>query len=200
MSPAREVQVGAAACAVLMVIAVLLLFGEWFGIKHHAPDLVETIKAEEGCREAVYLDTRGHRTIGCGTNIDLPLSAAEAKCVMGDPAIDLAKHIQPETFAFVSGRVTMDQADCLLTAALHEKRDRLRKEWPPFDSQPRYVQDALTDLAYQIGVRGVLGFHDMLAALSRGDLAGAVLAGKDSAWFRETPKRAMRVLGALRGD
>ena len=200
MSPGREIQVAGAACVALVVLALLLVFGDWFGIKHHVPDLVETIKAEEGCRETAYLDSRGHRTIGCGTNIDLPLSAAEAKCVMGDPAIDLAKHIQPDTFAFVRGRVTMDQADCMLTAALHEKRDRLRKEWPPFDSQPHYVQDALTDMAYQIGVRGVLGFHDMLGKLARGDRAGAVVAGKDSEWFRETPKRAMRVLGALRGD
>ena len=34
-------------------------------------------------------------------------------------------------------------------------------------------QRALLDMAYELGVEGLLGFHDMLAALERGDWAAA---------------------------
>ena len=44
---------------------------------------------------------------------------------------------------------------------------------------------------------GVLGFHDMLAALERGDWPAARAAALDSDWARETPARARRVADAL---
>ena len=168
MSPGREILVVGAACAAL-VIALMLLFGDWFALKRHVPDLVETIKAEESFKAKAYRDSRGVLTIGYGTNLDIGITKPEG--------------------AF------------LLRSRIDTHRRDLARSWQPFDrpAAPRIVKDALTDMAYQLGVRGVLGFHHMLAALARGDLAGAVAAGMASDWYRETPKRAMRVLGALRG-
>ena len=128
-------------------------------------------------------------TIGYGTNLDIGISKPEA--------------------AF------------LLRSRIDRMRRDISKAWPPFIAQPDHVKDALTDMAYQLGVAGVVGehlvtatglcgkprderpagcgFRDMLAALARGDIAGAVQAGEESAWHKETPKRAARVLSALRG-
>ena len=43
-----------------------------------------------------------------------------------------------------------------------------------------HVQEALLDMAYQLGVDGLLGFHDMLAALERGDYQAAKAAALSS--------------------
>ena len=55
-------------------------------------------------------------------------------------------------------------------------------------------------MGYQIGCHGVLGFHEMLAALARGDTEAAIQAALDSDWDEETPRRAMLVVGALRAS
>ena len=54
-------------------------------------------------------------------------------------------------------------------------------------------------MVYQLGCAGVLGFHDMLAALARGDTEAAVKAALASDWDEETPRRAVLVVAALRG-
>ena len=80
--------------------------------------------------------------------------------------------------------------ECMARSELETKLARLRKLWPPFDTMPAYTQIALLDMAYQEGVHGVLGFHDMLAALIAGDCHAAQSAALDSVWARETQKRA----------
>ena len=57
---------------------------------------------------------------------------------------------------------------------------------------------ALGLMGYQLGCHGVIGFHDMLAALARGDTEAAVKAALDSDWDEETPRRATLVVEALR--
>ena len=74
-------------------------------------------------------------------------------------------------------------------------------------------------MAYQIGCEGVVGdpgitasgncdkpqadrphgcgFHDMLAAIERGDFTAARAAALDSVWARETPARARMVADGL---
>ena len=95
--------------------------------------------------------------------------------------------------------ITRTEAVYLLRERLIDTRARLASEWQPFKTMSSPVRVALLDMGYQLGVEGLLEFHDMLAALARGDLDGAVAAGKASDWYQETPKRAKRVLGALGG-
>ena len=179
------------AMAVAVIIAVTIVLGvDGTLIAEAGPGLVETIEGEEGFCAKPCLDSRGGLEIGYGTNLDIGITKAEGAFLL---------------------RSRLDRV----------KRD-LPKAWPPFTAQPDHVKDALTDMAYQLGVAGVVGqplvtatglcdkprderpagcgFHDMLAALARGDIAGAVQAGEESAWHRETPKRAARVLSALRGS
>lgn len=90
--------------------------------------------------------------------------------------------------------ITETEGEYLLRERLRSTLERLRNAWGPFSGQPVRIQSALLDAAYQMGVQGVLGFHDMLAALERGDIPAARAAALDSDWARETPNRAKRVV------
>ena len=75
----------------------------------------------------------------------------------------------------------------------------LEKRWPPFDDQPPAVQVALVNMAYQLGVSGLLGFHHMLAALEAGQYQDAARYALESKWADEVPLRAARIAGQIRG-
>ena len=74
----------------------------------------------------------------------------------------------------------------------------LHKAWEPYGGLNQARQGALLDMAYELGVEGLLGFHDMLAALARGDWAGAHAAALKSKWATEVPGRAIVIAAALR--
>ena len=94
--------------------------------------------------------------------------------------------------------ITRTEGAYLLRERLVDTRKRMVKAWTPFEAMPAHVQVALLDMGYQLGVEGVLEFHDMLAALVRGDYAAARAAALDSEWARETAARARRVVEGLR--
>ena len=57
------------------------------------------------------------------------------------------------------------------------------------------MQASLADMAYQLGVAGVLQFHTTLGHLARQEWQAAHQSALASAWARETPERAARVAG-----
>ena len=93
---------------------------------------------------------------------------------------------------------TREEGRYLLGSALDRNAEALIRSWPAFEHMPLAVREALLDMAYQLGPRGVLEFHDMIAALTRRDWEAAAVAALDSAWARETPVRAARVAKAFR--
>lgn len=97
----------------------------------------------------------------------------------------------------IGNGITRTEAIYLLRERLVDTRKRLAKAWTPFDAMSPHVQAALLNMGYQIGVDGVIKFHDMLAALERGDLVAARAAALDSKWHKETPSRAQRFVDAL---
>lgn len=52
----------------------------------------------------------------------------------------------------------------------------------------------LINMAYQMGVGGVLGFHGMLSKLGSKDYEGASSEMMDSVWYREFTSRASRLV------
>jgi lysozyme len=66
--------------------------------------------------------------------------------------------------------------------------------------QPADVQRALANMVYQLGVRGLLGFRNMLSALRAGDRLAAADHCLDSEYARQTPERALRVAHLLGGE
>jgi lysozyme len=59
-------------------------------------------------------------------------------------------------------------------------------------------QEALTEMVFQIGRKGTLGFNKLLEALKRNDYRSAEQEALDSLWAQQTPKRAKEVAQRLR--
>lgn len=89
--------------------------------------------------------------------------------------------------------ITRDEAEQLAISRLSQTYIHLNNSWPPYDRQPMEVQSALLDMAYQLGVVGVLKFHATLRALEAGDYRLAAHGVRSSAWNHQTPRRAERV-------
>jgi len=133
--------------------------------------LLDTLRSDEGFRPYVYDDTEGFATIGYGFLVD-------ARKGVGLPR---------------------PVAEFWLQYAVNERLAELQRLWPAFNDQPAEVKDAIGNMVYQLGPAGVMKFKRMLAALEAGDRATAADEAEDSAWFAQTPNRARRVIGLLRG-
>ena len=94
--------------------------------------------------------------------------------------------------------ITEAEGAWLLETRLADTHARLAKAWPPYGGLNHARQGALLDLAYELGVEGLLGFHDMLAALERGDWKAASAAALKSKWATEVPGRAIVIVAALK--
>ena len=57
--------------------------------------------------------------------------------------------------------------------------------------------DILFNMAYQLGVRGVLNFKKMIKALEKQDYKTAAKEGLDSLWAKQTPNRAKRLMDRM---
>ncbi len=121
------------------------------------------IKGEEACRLAAYQDTRGIWTIGWGR--------ADAGV---HPGLTCT---QAEADAWFEVKV----------AGLIAQLDRAIPWWRGL-SLPR--QAVLLDMAYQMGLGGLLRFARALSAMEAGDWQAAHDAMLASAWDAQTPGRA----------
>jgi lysozyme len=135
------------------------------------PKLLADLRDDEGWRDSPYRDTEGFLTIGYGFLID-ERKAVKMPRAVGNLWLEL---VAQEKWADLLGRL------------------------PWLSTQPENVQRALANMAYQMGVEGVLGFRTMLAALQAGDRARAADAALDSKWADQTPVRAKRVAALIRG-
>lgn len=59
-------------------------------------------------------------------------------------------------------------------------------------------QRVLANMAFNVGVPRLLGFHNMLSALQIGDYERAAREMLDSAWARELPARSARLVVLMR--
>ena len=135
-------------------------------------ELIEELKEDEGFRAQPYHDTLGYLTIGYGF------------------LIDERKHLKmPRTVA-----------EMWLTILVGQRVAELMKAWPPFIDQDEEVQKALGNMAYQLGIRGLLRFKRMLGALEDGDRLRARREALDSEWAKQTPNRAKRIADAIGGN
>jgi lysozyme len=132
--------------------------------------LIADLKREEGWRDRPYRDTEGLLTTGFGFLIDESRSIAMPVAV----------------------------GELWLSLIVEERMDALQNRLPWLSGQPEGVQRALGQMAYQMGVSGVLGFKNMLGALQEGDRVEAAKHALDSAWSRQTPARAKRVAKMIR--
>lgn len=128
-------------------------------------NLIEQLNRDEGRKRFAYQDHLGFWTIGAGILID------ERK----------------------GGGLDDEEIDYLLARRIEKARAALAKRLPWFDKLDRVRQDGLVNMAYQLGVDGVLGFPKMLGALRAQRWFEAEHQALDSLWAKQTPERARRI-------
>jgi len=145
--------------------------------------LLADLKSEEGWRASVYDDSNG-QPITKGT------------LVKGYPTVGYGFCVD----AFKGAPLPQEVADFWLQHLVEKVTAEIESSWQPYVTQHEDVQRALVQMAYQLGVSGLLGFKLMLAALERGDRETAAENALDSTWHTQTPARAERVAALIRGE
>ena len=96
------------------------------------------------------------------------------------------------------GGLSPDEIEYLLNNDIERVHYQLTKRIGFWERLTPNQQQALCNMAFQLGVGGLLGFRKMLAALERGDKSTAEAEALDSKWARQTPNRAREVAAMLK--
>ena len=75
--------------------------------------------------------------------------------------------------------------------------EHLQEAVPNYCVFPTEVKKVLLNMAYQMGVTGLLGFRLALQAAQEGDYMEMAWQMKDSEWFEQTPDRARRLIARI---
>lgn len=140
--------------------------------------LIENIKAHEGFSARIYKDSLGKATIGYGFLV-AALSPDELKLNGGK--------IEP---------MNKEVAEKILNLKVARLRKRVFQCLPWLADKPQGVQDTLIEMAYQLGLAGLMGFHHTLSCIEAGDYAQAAKNLRASLLYRQTPRR---VEGYIKG-
>lgn len=130
------------------------------------------LRNEEGVRYKPYKDHLGYWTIGVGHLID-PRKGAE----------------------WIEGPLTDAQVDALLDEDI-AKVERGLPEWMRELDPVRYA--VMVDMAFQMGVAGLMGFKNTLRFVMEGNYTQAADNMQQSLWYRQTPNRANRRIKEMR--
>lgn len=131
----------------------------------------EDLEADEGFRSTVYRDSEGYWTVGFGICVDDRVAGAG---------------------------LTEDEARSILNKRVRRTYFDIHRAIPYIDDLPEPVQRAMVNMAYQLGVKGLLQFKKMLLALDVRDYAMAAEEALDSKWAQQTPNRAKRIADLIR--
>jgi len=86
-----------------------------------------------------------------------------------------------------------DEVDFLLASDVRRVADGLDESVPWWRGLSEVRQRVLADMAFNLGMAGLLSFGRMLARLEEGDHTGASREMLDSRWARQVGERATRL-------
>jgi lysozyme len=132
--------------------------------------LNKQLRLDEGVKESVYQDSLGYWTIGVGRLVD----------------------------ARKGGGLSQEEISYLLDNDITNKSEALFAAIPWLKTHPEPVQGALVNMAFQLGVKGVLGFTTTLGLIKDGKYKEAAEQMLKSKWAVQTPNRAKRVAEQVR--
>ena len=142
--------------------------------------LIENIKTHEGYRREIYKDSLGKATVGYGFLVSA-LSPDELK-LNGGKAEPMSKEV----------------AEKILNLKISKLKKRLFQCLPWLESRPQGVQDTLIEMAYQLGLAGLMSFRHTLGCIEAGDYAQAARNLRASLLYRQTPKRVEDYIKGLK--
>jgi lysozyme len=134
-----------------------------------SPELLADLKRDEGCRLRAYVDTLGIWTVGYGH-----------------------AHVQPGTVW------TQAQADAQLKADADRHCAELVAALPWVARLDPVRRDVLANMAFNMGVPGLLAFKNTLASIEAGRFTDAALRMLASKWAGQIGNRAHRLADMMR--
>lgn len=134
-------------------------------------ELIRQLKADEGVKPCVYKDSLGYATIGVGRLVDDRKSGAGLRPI---------------------------EIDFLLQNDIDDRTEQLTKRLPWFENLDEVRQGALLNMAFQLGVDGLLGFKNTLKMVEDGRYSEAADNMLQSKWAQQTPARAKRMAEQMR--
>ena len=129
-------------------------------------ELTRQLKADEGVKSCVYEDSLGLKTIGVGRLVDSRKPGAG---------------LRPS------------EIDFLLQTDIDDRIEQLTRRLPWFQSLDDARKGVLLNMAFQLGVDGLLGFKNTLAMVESGKYSEAAQGMLQSKWASQTPARAERM-------
>lgn len=95
------------------------------------------------------------------------------------------------------GGISPDEADYLLDNDIHRVRAAIYAALPWADKLDATRLGVLLNMAFQLGVTGLLEFKRTLAEVEAGNYAQAAADMLLSAWAKQTPERAQRLANQM---
>ncbi len=102
------------------------------------------------------------------------------------------------TFGHGLTYITKQESKIIVQNRINEITNQLAHKIAFFFLLPEDVQEVLVEMAYQMGVQGVLGFNNMLEALHEHDFELAADEMLNSRWAIQTPRRAKELSTIVR--
>lgn len=133
-------------------------------------DIESQLREDEGEVLHAYKDSEGYLTIGIGILID------QRK----------------------GGGITKEESSYLFQNRVGAIRERIRKALPWFDGLDIVRQGVLLNMAFQMGVDGLLKFKNTLRHVQARQWTAASVGMLDSLWAKQTPERAERLAEQMR--
>lgn len=142
------------------------------------------LSVEEGRRNVPYKDSLGYLTVGVGHLID-PRKGGS-----------LPDYAQAELDR--NGMLEEATIDRLLEDDVMFAVEQLDRNLPWASSLDEVRYTVLIDMCFQMGISGLMGFHNTLRHIREGDYEQAAQNMKQSLWYRQTPNRAERRIEEMR--
>ncbi len=133
----------------------------------------EWLERFEGFRSEIYFDTEMIETVGIGRNLEVYPFDEEEQLEYDRGGY---KHVDAVAWAYEK------LSQCRLDIMVHK---------PTLVRCPPVVRLIVTDMTYNLGLRGVLGFKKFFEALRQEDYKRAALELQDSKYFSQTGTRAL---------
>jgi lysozyme len=134
------------------------------------PQLLRQLQRDEGFKVHAYQDHLGYWTIGFGRLID------ERK----------------------GGHITLEEGLFLLNNDIDNKTEELLKRLPWVNDLDDARKGVLVNMAFQLGVDGLLKFKNTLELIKNSKYKEASDAMLDSLWAKQTPNRASRLSAQMK--
>jgi lysozyme len=128
--------------------------------------IIKQLRRDEGEVLHAYQDHLGYWTIGVGRLID----------------------------KLRGGGITKEESAYLLQNDIEKRLDALKKRISWFDNLDYARQGVLLNMAFQMGVEGLLSFHTTLKCIEDGKYEDAAENMARSLWAKQTPDRANRMI------